>query len=137
LLDIDYFKLVNDQHGHLVGDQALRMVADVLAEKKRPYDWAGRWGGEEFLLVLPRTTLADASTVAERVRLSVATSSLELSDGQKLQVQISLGVTSTSEAHDAVPALDILLQQADEALYEAKNTGRNRVCLYAPNGVVG
>jgi two-component system chemotaxis response regulator CheY len=137
LLDIDHFKLVNDQFGHLVGDQALRMVADVLVEKKRPYDWAGRWGGEEFLLVLPRTTLAEAQRVAERVRLSVAATNLTLDDNQKVNVEVSLGVTSTSGNLEALPSLDTLLQQADEALYHAKETGRNRVSVYDPsNGVM-
>jgi two-component system cell cycle response regulator len=130
LLDIDHFKLVNDRFGHLVGDQALRMVADLLVEKKRPYDWAGRWGGEEFLLVLPRTTPAEAQSVAERVRLSISNAVLELSDGQQLQVQVSLGVTSTHGVADELISLDTLLQQADEALYQAKASGRNRVCLY-------
>lgn len=133
LLDIDHFKLVNDQFGHLVGDQALRMVADVLVEKKRPYDWAGRWGGEEFLLVLPRTTLNDAHSVAERIRLSVAAAALHLAEGQTLQVQVSLGVTSTHGIPDEDVTLDRLVQQADEALYQAKATGRNRVCIYSPN----
>lgn len=132
LLDIDHFKSVNDRFGHLVGDQALRMVADVLVEKKRPYDWAGRWGGEEFLLVLPRTTLAEAHRVADRVRVSVATTYLAFADEQKLNVEVSLGVTSTSGNAEALPSLDVMLQQADEALYHAKETGRNRVSLYVP-----
>lgn len=136
LLDIDHFKSVNDRFGHLVGDQALRMVADVLVEKKRPYDWAGRWGGEEFLLVLPRTTLAEAHRVADRVRLSVAATYLTFADEQKLNVEVSLGVTSTFGNPEALPSLDMLLQQADEALYHAKGTGRNRVSLYVPGSGV-
>lgn len=131
LLDIDHFKSVNDRFGHLVGDQALRMVADVLVEKKRPYDWAGRWGGEEFLLVLPRTTLSEAQGVADRIRLSVAAATLHLPDEQNLQIQVSLGVTSTHGIPDEEVTLDRLVQQADEALYQAKSTGRNRVCIYA------
>ena len=129
LLDIDHFKSVNDRFGHLVGDQALRMVADLLVEKKRPYDWAGRWGGEEFLLVLPRTTLAEAQSVAERIRLSVENAALQLVDGRTLKTQVSLGVTSTHGVTDDKLTLDKLVQQADEALYQAKSQGRNRVCL--------
>ncbi|HNP73629.1 MAG TPA: diguanylate cyclase, partial [Kouleothrix sp.] len=72
LLDVDYFKQVNDQHGHQVGDMALRHVAVVVARNIRPYDLLGRWGGEELLLLLPRTTLAEATAVAERVCAGIA-----------------------------------------------------------------
>ena len=130
LLDIDHFKVVNDRHGHLVGNQALRMVADVLAQNRRPYDWVGRWGGEEFLIVLPRTTLEEANRVAERVRASVAAAELTLADGSRLSVQASLGVTSSTGSPAGFPSLEVLLQQADEALYRAKAKGRNRVCVY-------
>ncbi len=128
LLDVDHFKVVNDQHGHLIGDQALRLVADTIAQNKRPYDWAGRWGGEEFLLALPGATLTEAGAVAERVRAAVAAAALPLPDGRRLHVQVSLGVTSM--APTARQPLDALLQQADEALYRAKREGRNRVCLF-------
>jgi diguanylate cyclase (GGDEF)-like protein len=131
LLDIDHFKAVNDEHGHLAGDQALRLVADLLVQNTRPYDWVGRWGGEEFLVVLPETDLLEASTVAERVRAGVATSRLALSTGKFLQLQVSVGVTSTSVASDMLPPLKVLLQQADEALYYAKREGRNRVCMFS------
>lgn len=134
LLDIDHFKSVNDRFGHLVGNQALRMVADVLAQNRRPYDWVGRWGGEEFLTVLPRTTPEEASRVAERVRTSVAAAGLELADGVRLSVEVSLGVASTPHSPNPFPSLEVLLQQADEALYQAKATGRNRVCVYGVNG---
>ncbi|MFQ5342309.1 MAG: diguanylate cyclase [Anaerolineae bacterium] len=129
LLDIDYFKVVNDQHGHLIGDQALCRVADTIVHNKRPYDWAGRWGGEEFLLVLPGATLAEASDIAERVRAAVAAAALPLPDGRRLHVQVSLGVTSMAPTEPQ--PLDTLLQQADEALYRAKRQGRNQVCCYA------
>lgn len=129
MLDIDHFKSVNDTHGHLVGDQALRLVADILAANKRVYDYAGRWGGEEFLLILPRTELPDAKIVAERVRASIAAASLDLADGGRLSLRISLGVT-TAPSRDPL-ALHILLQQADEALYHAKHAGRDRVEIYA------
>ncbi|MFQ5595053.1 MAG: diguanylate cyclase [Anaerolineae bacterium] len=129
LLDVDHFKAVNDQHGHHVGDQTLRLVADTIAHNKRPYDWAGRWGGEEFLLVLPGATLAEASDIAERVRAAVAAAALPLPDGRRLHVQVSLGVTSMAPTEPQ--PLDTLLQQADEALYCAKRQGRNQVCCYA------
>jgi len=131
MLDIDHFKMVNDQHGHLVGDQALKVVADIITHSKRPYDWAGRWGGEEFLVVLPNTGLNEARIVAERIRENVARASVTLPDhNNHLHLHISLGVTSTASRPDANLALDQLLHQADEALYRAKRAGRNQVCLF-------
>ncbi len=132
LLDIDHFKAVNDQHGHLIGDQALRLVAGAITKSVRAYDHVGRWGGEEFLIVLPGTALSEAARVAERVRAGVAAAQLPLAEGDALQVQISLGVTGTA-AGSPLP-LGTLLHQADEALYRAKREGRNRVCLFTDNG---
>ncbi len=128
LLDIDFFKEVNDQYGHLIGDQMLYLVAATIAHNRRPTDWAGRWGGEEFLLVLPNTTIAEAASVAERLRSSIASARLPLSDGRWLYRTTSLGVAG-SPANVFLP-LDILLQQADKALYRAKEEGRNRCCQY-------
>ena len=129
LLDIDHFKSVNDQHGHLVGDQALRFIADVLNLRKRSYDWAGRWGGEELLLVLPDTDLDRAGAVAERVRARVAATPLPLPAGEHADLRVSLGVASA--VPDSAAVLDTLLHQADAALYRAKREGRDRVCLFA------
>ena len=133
LIDIDHFKAVNDQYGHLFGDQALKLVSEIIIHSKRPYDWAGRWGGEEFLVVLPNTATQDAKLVAERMRENVAAAKLPLADNNHLQLYISLGVTSilTSPGTGPIsPILDRLLHQADEALYRAKRSGRNRVCLF-------
>lgn len=129
MLDIDHFKSVNDQHGHLTGDQALRLVAGTIAQNKRSYDWAGRWGGEEFLLVLPQTTMEEAGYIAERMRQSVAVLNFPLANGKYLKLHISLGVSSTDSNRARPPTLGELLQQADDALYQAKNQGRNKVCL--------
>jgi diguanylate cyclase (GGDEF)-like protein len=130
LLDIDYFKAVNDHYGHAVGDQALRFVADLLLQKKRPYDWAGRWGGEEFLLVLPKANLEEAARVAERIRASLETTPLLLPDGREISLRLSLGVSSSlGQAHNPL-TVNQLLQQADEALYAAKADGRNQVRRY-------
>ena len=128
-LDLDFFKSINDQHGHLVGDQALRLLAETLQRHKRSYDQVGRWGGEEFLVLLPRTTLADGCGVAERLRASVAETPLRLPNGQLVHVRASFGVSCT--ATPPIP-LDTLLQQADLALYRAKAQGRNQVCAFEP-----
>ncbi len=132
LLDIDHFKQVNDRFGHLMGDRALQMVADVIRENLRAYDRAGRWGGEEFVILLPETTLAVALKVAERLRAAVENARLDVSPflGEEadavLQVQISLGVAYAAGG-DAL-SLDALVGRADDALYRAKEMGRNRVC---------
>lgn len=130
LLDVDHFKAINDKHGHHIGDQALRLVASVLSQNIRPYDHVGRWGGEEFLVVLPNTDLAESHTVAERIRMSIADALLSLPDGQTLMLNASLGVSSAVIDHGGSVMLDKLVHQADEALYRAKGSGRNRVCLY-------
>ncbi len=132
MLDIDHFKQVNDQHGHLVGDQALKAVSDNLIHIKRPYDWAGRWGGEEFLLVLPGADLTEAHQVAERMRVSIGETGIVLADGGHLRLNASFGVTSTPLDQETFNqlTLDGLVYQADEALLRAKREGRNRVCIY-------
>ncbi len=131
LLDIDHFKLVNDSYGHLVGDQALKMVANTLNKHVRQYDRVGRWGGEEFVVILPTTTLEEAVEVAERLRISVAGAKLPLkaSEDEFLQVQISLGVACV-EGDEGI-TLDTLVDRADEMLYQAKEKGRNQVCAYS------
>jgi diguanylate cyclase (GGDEF)-like protein len=130
MLDIDFFKAVNDSYGHAVGDLALRFVADMLLHKKRRYDWAGRWGGEEFLLVLPRANLDEAARVAERIRASQDATPLVLADGREVALRISLGVSSALGQANNSLTFNQLLQQADEALYAAKAAGRNQVKIY-------
>jgi two-component system chemotaxis response regulator CheY len=128
MMDIDHFKNVNDEHGHNIGDQALRMVAHIILEKIRGYDTAGRWGGEEFLLVLPVTYLEEARQIAERVRQGIESAKIQLQGGKHLNLQASFGV-STAMPEDLL-TFDLLVHQADEALYDAKGEGRNRVCVY-------
>ena len=131
LLDLDYFKEINDQHGHLAGDQALRLVATLLVQNVRPYDWVGRWGGDEFLIVLPETRLPEASVVVERVRAAMAAARLTLPDDTgTIQMRVSIWVTNASVDSGALPSRETLLRQADEALYRAKREGRNRAALY-------
>jgi two-component system chemotaxis response regulator CheY len=135
LLDIDHFKEVNDQHGHLIGDQTLYLIAATISRNKRPFDWFGRWGGEEFLMVLPNTTLQEACQVAERIRASVSAVKLPLPGGRSFHRTISLGVTSAPAA--SLVSLDILLQQADSMLLLAKERGRNQICVYHdPSGLL-
>ena len=130
LFDIDHFKNVNDTFGHLDGDLVLRAVAGVLIDQKRPYDWAGRWGGEEFLLLLPETSLSEAVGVAERIRGAVDGRQLAGPQDTPIHVTISAGVASAGTA--ARPHIDALLREADTALYEAKAGGRNRVVAAQP-----
>lgn len=119
LLDVDHFKQVNDTYGHLVGDDVLVSIAKVLLRNTRESDMAGRWGGEEFLLVLPHTDLKQATTVAEKLRQAVATQNIPVV-GHKTA---SFGVAS----HSLGESLDTFLARADRALYEAKQKGRNCV----------
>ncbi len=130
MLDIDHFKSVNDRYGHLVGDQALKMVADTLKANIREYDRVGRWGGEEFVVILPSTTLKEATTIAERLRVKVSSAQLALENypGEALKLQISLGVAGTRGGEGV--NLDTLVDRADEMLYQAKEKGRNQVCAF-------
>jgi diguanylate cyclase (GGDEF)-like protein len=130
LLDIDHFKAVNDTYGHLVGDKVLRAVADALTAQLRPYDKSGRFGGEEFVILLPQTAEDDARHIAERLRTHVANMALPIdeSDGaQCVHLTISLGVSSM-EGTDC--GLTDLLAAADAALYYAKQNGRNMTHVF-------
>lgn len=123
MLDIDHFKRVNDTFGHATGDRALQAVAGVCVETVRGADRIGRLGGEEFALLLPETTLAEALAVAERLRLGVRSIELTSNEGHPVPLRVSLGAAQyrPSETFSA------LLSRADAALYRAKNTGRDRV----------
>jgi diguanylate cyclase (GGDEF)-like protein len=130
LVDIDHFKLVNDTHGHLVGDKVLKAVAEALTNGSRDYDRAGRFGGEEFVLLLAQTTGSDAIKIAERLRSHVEGLEVPVDDrtgGPVVKVTISIGVTSIARG-DTRELID-LLAAADSALYEAKQSGRNRVAV--------
>jgi diguanylate cyclase (GGDEF)-like protein len=121
--DLDWFKDVNDRHGHPSGDAVLREFAQLLQETLRDVDLAGRWGGEEFLLVLPGTDLAGGARVAERIRLALAGRIVLSVDGSPIPVTASFGVAATPPASTAAE----LFSAADAALYEAKRNGKNRV----------
>jgi diguanylate cyclase (GGDEF)-like protein len=130
LVDIDHFKLVNDTHGHLVGDKVLKAVAQALTTQSRDYDRAGRFGGEEFVLLLAQTTGSDAVKIAERLRSHVEALEVPVDErpgGPVVKVTISIGVTSI--ARGETRELIDLLAAADSALYQAKQSGRNRVAV--------
>jgi two-component system chemotaxis response regulator CheY len=131
LVDLDHFKGINDQFGHAAGDEALRRVAEVLEANQREYDYGGRWGGEEFLVILPGATLPQAAGVAERIRAAMETIRLEPAGGAPVPLRSSMGVASASPGSRPL-GLDELLLHADDALYRAKAGGRNRVCVYTP-----
>jgi two-component system, cell cycle response regulator len=123
-VDVDHFKLINDSIGHLAGDSVLKAVSRRLASTVRTYDHVGRYGGEEFLVVLPGCDLVDARNRAEELLRMVRKDPIETSQGFR-NVTVSIGIASTSGRGDT--GAEILLHQADQALYRAKGNGRNRV----------
>jgi diguanylate cyclase (GGDEF)-like protein len=138
MVDIDHFKLVNDTYGHLVGDRILQAVAGGLTAQSRDYDRAGRFGGEEFVLLLAQTTEADALEIAERLRAHVESLAVPVDDrpdSPVVKVTISIGVTAL--ARGETRELTDLLAAADSALYSAKQNGRNRVAVASPDRNMG
>jgi len=124
MIDIDHFKEINDDHGHLAGDMVLREVARLLTDSVRTVDSVGRYGGEEFLLVLPHTTRADAVKTAERIRKRIEEHAFWTGE-KELEVTVSVGISSFPA--EGVDSPSALLREADIALYRAKESGRNRV----------
>lgn len=129
MMDIDFFKRINDSYGHKAGDIVLRRFADLSRQVLREIDPMGRIGGEEFAVILSHTDGRGALEVAERLRRKVADAEIILPDGTAVNFTVSIGVASWSITCKDV---DALLSQADQALYRAKSEGRNRVCLYDP-----
>lgn len=128
IADLDFFKAINDTWGHNAGDEALREASKRMASSLRPYDSVGRYGGEEFLFVLPGATLDDARTLSDRVRSAIREKPMQWGTAP-VQLSCSFGCTSASGGH--VDAAE-LIRIADEALYEAKRTGRDRVVARGP-----
>lgn len=133
LLDVDHFKSVNDTHGHLVGDQVLTAVGATLCDALRCMDLAGRWGGEEFAVLLPHTDVGGAETVAQRIRETVAQRACAAAPGARgvaadIRITVSIGIAllEGSESWEA------LVGRADQAMYAAKRAGRNRVVVSPP-----
>ncbi len=123
LLDVDYFKAINDGRGHPVGDDVLRRIAAHLSESARAGDLVGRYGGEEFLVVLPDTVLSGALALAERYRARLSELRMTDDNGQPFQVTGSFGVATLDALHDR--GAEAMLQRADQALYRAKDRGRD------------
>ena len=124
MLDIDHFKRVNDQYGHLAGDQVLRHFVHVVRQRLRAQDFLGRYGGEEFLLLLPDTDLAGAQQLAQQLCQAVQAAPCDW-QGQTIAVTVSVGIAGAGTSQQADG--ETLLQAADQALYRAKDKGRNRV----------
>jgi two-component system cell cycle response regulator len=127
IIDIDFFKQVNDEHGHLVGDQVLRMFADRLRHHMRFYETPFRYGGEEFVVLLQSTTATDAEQLAERLRRLINDTPFVISKRLDLPLTISIGVSTLAATDDEHG--EELIRRADENLLQAKRTGRNRVIM--------
>lgn len=132
MFDIDDFKQLNDTHGHTTGDAALRSIGEVLRRSLRTADFIGRYGGDEFLLVLPETGLEGTHSLAERIREGISRQEFELRAG-KMRLTVSGGAVGYPDA--GVVTLEDLIDRADEALYRAKAEGRNKVVAYGVEGV--
>jgi diguanylate cyclase (GGDEF)-like protein len=131
LVDIDHFKRINDSYGHVTGDSVLKLVAAALESQLRPYDAAGRYGGEEFLIVVPGVNHVRSIEVAERLRMSVVENVMVPASGDTVTVSVGVAVTTGEEP------LETVVEAADRALYAAKAGGRNRVELARPRKPMG
>ena len=132
IADIDHFKAVNDTHGHLAGDAVLAAVSAAMRDLLRDCDLCGRFGGEEFALLLPRTAAAQALEITERIRHGISQLAIPRDGTAAIRVTISIGIAVPSQARRT---LDDLLAAADHALYQAKRSGRDRVVIYADTRV--
>lgn len=131
LADLDLLRDINNKHGHLLGDQMIRRVADAIRAAVREYDVPARFGGDEFAILMPETGLREALAVGERIRGGVEAIELKGPDGSRVVVSLSLGVASFPESGGSAAEL---LAAADRAVYQAKALGRNRVCAFSEPG---
>jgi two-component system, cell cycle response regulator len=128
LTDIDHFKSVNDRHGHQVGDLVLQRFTERLSESSRPYDFVGRYGGEEFVVCLPGADISQTGSVAERMRRRVEEMKITLPhSSQSIRITGSFGVASLRAG--SKESVDLITGRADDVMYRAKSEGRNRVCV--------
>lgn len=123
MLDIDHFKRVNDRYGHLTGDEVLEKIATLIRQNIRDTDVAGRYGGEEFIIILPQADLSSARVLAERIRSIIESAEMKDSAGNVFAITVSQGLSGWEPGEDA----HSLISRADEALYKVKENGRNRV----------
>lgn len=128
MCDVDYFKKINDTHGHLVGDEVLKWFVGRLRAGVRSCDCVARYGGEEFVLVLPETNVASAANAAEHLRQQIAAASFPLSQG-RIEVSASFGVSGWRDQVPPHANVDELMAQCDQAVYASKAAGRNRVTV--------
>ena len=126
MLDIDFFKNINDTYGHDIGDEVLRILAEIARKEMRHTDVLARFGGEEFIVILNSSSLEQAQTIVERCRQAIQQLDLRSDSGEKIQVTASFGITLSNIQLRPQQ----LLSQADKALYEAKACGRNQVKCY-------
>jgi len=131
IVDIDHFKSVNDKHGHPVGDEALRNLAGYFVSKLRSIDMVGRYGGEEFMIIMPATSKRNAYVAMERLRGGLETKTMVKANRADVSLRVSVGVAEYP--NDATSA-DRIICAADEALYASKMAGRNKVTLFSPEG---
>lgn len=129
MCDVDYFKRVNDTHGHLVGDELLRAFAARVQSSSRACDWLARYGGEEFVVVLPETNLANAQSAAENLRMQVVAAPLQLASGAMLPITASFGVAGWRNTVPMNATVDALMARCDAGVYASKAAGRNRVTV--------
>ena len=132
LLDLDHLKMVNDTYGHAKGDLALQHLANSIHYVTRASDIAARFGGDEFVIFLPQTDTAQAVYLAERLREHLASTPVP-NIGDNFFITLSIGMTSVSASYESV-SIDSLMEQADRALYQAKQSGRNQVCVWTISG---
>lgn len=128
LCDIDRFKLINDTYGHRAGDLTLPAISQSLKSTLRKADVIGRYGGDEFMMILPETSLSGATSLAEKIRAAVENTELELPEGKLTRMSMSIGVASCCAT---VENSDTIVARADAALYTSKQAGRNRVSAVA------
>jgi diguanylate cyclase (GGDEF)-like protein len=131
LVDVDHFKRYNDTYGHQQGDKALCVVARILTQTlRRVTDFAARWGGEEFVVLLPNAEASGGLAIAELIRETAAAEDIPLDNGDSSKLTVSIGVSAFTPTPSGSITVDEFILRADKALYKAKETGRNKVCLF-------
>ncbi|MDB2562909.1 diguanylate cyclase, partial [Sulfurimonas sp.] len=127
MIDIDSFKVVNDTYGHIIGDEVIRMLSNTLRITARNGDIIARYGGEEFIILLPHTNKQDTYELAERIRIEIEKETIVLENNPSFNITVSIGLTQLNKKEDTEIASAIL--RCDEALYQAKNSGKNKICI--------